>query len=123
MAYEWNMMKAKALYLLRRNSQHGFPSVSMATPLEMLPILSGAVSIWLIPAGFAVYTLGRSWGLWLAAAGFLLMTAGHAGFWSACVKNGGKRGFIASLMTLPDLLLILPAVLSGLIKHLSGRKY
>lgn len=123
MAYEWNMMKAKALYILRRNSRHGFPSVSMATPLEMVPVLSGAVSVWLIPVGLAMYAAGWSIGLLPAVAGLLLITAGHAGFWSASVKNGGKRGLIASLMTLPDLLLIIPAVLTGFAKHLSGRKY
>ena len=44
--YEWNMMKSKVLYILRRGSGHAVPSVSMATPLEMLPVLSGAVSVW-----------------------------------------------------------------------------
>ncbi len=123
MGYEWNMMKSKVLYLLRRGSDHAVPSVSMATPLEMLPVLSGAVSVWLIPTGLAVYAAGWQWGIWLAAAGFSILTAGHAGFWFASVREAGLRGVIASLMTLPDLVLIVPAVLSGVIMHMAGRKY
>lgn len=123
MGYEWNMMKSKVLYLLRRDSDHAVPSVSMATPLEMLPVLSGAVSVWLIPVGLATYAAGWMWGIWLAAAGFAILTAGHAGFWFASVRKAGMRGFIASLMTLPDLILIVPAALSGILKYLGGRKY
>ncbi|MCK5035859.1 MAG: glycosyltransferase family 2 protein [Candidatus Sabulitectum sp.] len=123
MRYEWNMMKSKVLYLLRRSSDHAIPSFSMATPLEMLPVLSGAVSVWFIPFGLSVYVAGWQSGIWLAAAGLLILTAGHAGFWFASVKEGGKRGFIASLMTLPDLTLIVPAVLSGFMVYIAGRKY
>ena len=123
MGYEWNMMKSKVLYLLRRSSGHAVPSVSMATPLEMLPVISGAAGVWLIPAGLVAYTAGWMWGIWLAAAGFSILTAGHAGFWFASVREAGMRGFIASLMTLPDLILIVPAALSGIIIHLAGRKY
>ncbi len=123
MGYEWNMMKSKVLYFLRRDSGHAVPSVSMATPLEMLPVLCGAVSVWFILAGLVVYATGCMWGIWLGAAGFLILTAGHAGFWLASVREGGMRGFIASLMTIPDLFLILPAVLSGVIMYMTGRKY
>ncbi len=123
MGYEWNMMKSKVLYLLRRSRGHAVPSVSMATPLEMLPVLCGAVSVWLMPAGLVVYAAGCSWGIPLAAAGFLIPAAGHAGFWFASVRAAGIRGLVASFMTLPDLLLIVPAVLSGVIMHLTGRKY
>ncbi len=123
MKYDWKMMKSKVLYLLRRSRDHAVPSVSMATPLEMLPVLSGAVSIWLIPAGLVVYAAASQWGIWLAAAGFLILTTGHAGFWLASIREAGMKGFKASLITLPDLLLIVPALLSGLIMHLSGRKY
>ena len=123
MGYEWNMMRSKILYLLRRSRDHAVPSVSMATPVEMLPVLAGAVSVWLIPAGFVAYAAGSLWGIWLAAVGLLILTAGHAGFWFASVRKAGMRGFIASLMTLPDLILIVPAVLSGIIMHLTGRKY
>ncbi|RKZ09377.1 hypothetical protein DRQ25_06650 [Candidatus Fermentibacteria bacterium] len=123
MRYDWNMMKSKVLYLLRRSRDHAVPSVSMATPLEMLPVLCGAVGVWSIPAGLAVYAAGCSWGIWLTAAGLSITAAGHAGFWFASVREAGKRGLIASFMTLPDLLLIVPAVLSGVIMHLTGRKY
>lgn len=123
MGYEWNMMRSKTLYLLRRGSSHAVPSVSMATPLEMLPVLSGAAGVWLIPAGLAAYAAGWIWGIWLAAVGFSILTAGHAGFWLASVREAGLRGFIASLMTLPDLFLIVPAVMSGVMKYLAGKKY
>lgn len=123
MRYEWNMMKSKILYLLRRGSGHAVPSVSMATPLEMLPVISGAAGVWLIPAGIAAYAAGWMWGILFAAAGFSILAAGHAGFWFASVREAGMRGFIASLMTLPDLMLIVPAALSGVVMYLAGRKY
>ncbi|MEN8209137.1 MAG: glycosyltransferase, partial [Candidatus Fermentibacteria bacterium] len=123
MGYEWNMMKSKVLYLLRRRSNHAVPSVSMATPLEMLPVLSGAVSIWLVPAGLIAFAAGWLWGIWLAVAGFSILTAGQAGFWFASVREGRFRGLIASIMTLPDLMLIIPAVLRGVFMYLTGRKY
>ncbi len=123
MGYEWNMMRSKVLYLLRRGSGHAVPSVSMATPLEMLPVLSGAAGVWLIPIGLTTYATGWLWGIWLAAAGFSILTAGHAGFWFASVREAGMRGFIASLLTLPDLILIVPAALSGVMKYLAGKKY
>ncbi len=123
MKYEWNMMKSKVLYFLRRDSEHAVPSVSMATPLEMLPVLSGAVSVWLLPAGLLIFASGSRQGLWLAAAALLILAAGHAGFWYASIRKAGYRGFIASLMTLPDLIFIIPAIIAGVFMHLSGRKY
>lgn len=123
MVYDWKMMKSKVLYLLRRSSGHAAPSVSMATPLEMLPVLSGAVSVWFIPVGLAAYAAGCLWGIWLAAAGFSILAAGHAGFWFASVREAGMKGFKASLISLPDLLLIVPALLCGIMMHLTGRKY
>jgi GT2 family glycosyltransferase len=122
-AYEWKMMKSKVLYLLRRGSGHASPSVSMATPLEMLPVLSGAVSIWLIPAGLVAFSAGWFYGLWLASAGFLFLAAGHSAFWLASIREGGKRGFLASLISMCDLFLVLPAGLCGIAAHLTGRKY
>jgi len=121
--YEWNMMRSKVLYILRRDSDHAVPSVSMATPVEMLPVISGAAGVWLTIAGFIAYAAGWPAGIWLAVAGLLILTAGQAGFWFASVREGGTRGFFAALITLPDLMLILPAVLSGLIMHLAGRKF
>ncbi|MCK5115956.1 MAG: glycosyltransferase [Candidatus Aegiribacteria sp.] len=123
MRYEWNMMRSKILYLLRRSRDHAVPSVSMATPVEMLPVLCGAACVWLIPVGLTAYAAGCLWGIWLGAAGFLILTAVHAGFWLASVREAGMRGLIASLITLPDLMLIVPAVVSGVIMHLTGRKY
>jgi glycosyltransferase involved in cell wall biosynthesis len=123
MRYEWRMMRAKALYLLRRNRKHGQPSVSMASPGEMIPVLTGAVGIWGIPAGLIALCLGSGTGLWIALAGFLVVAAGQAGFWSASVSRGGLRGAAASLITFPDLLLVAPAVACSLLLSLAGRKY
>jgi len=122
MRYDWRMMVSKTLYFLRRDSSHGSASVSMASPAEMKSLLLGAPGIWLIPAGLAA---AAEWspGLWIAAAGSLLVAAGHAAFWFSAVRRGGLRGLRASLLTLPDLALVLPALAAGCIRFLGGRRY
>jgi GT2 family glycosyltransferase len=121
--YEWRMMRAKALYLLRRNRSHGSPSISVASPGEMLPVTAGAAAVWGIPAGAAAMLLGAGWGVWVLLAGLAVVAAGHAGFWTACVRRGGVLGAKALLITFPDLLLVAPAVLYSLIASASGRRY
>jgi GT2 family glycosyltransferase len=123
MGYEWRMMRAKALYLFRRNRSHGSPSVSVASPGEMLPVLAGAAGVWGIPAGLLLLALGAASGLWVALAGLAVVTAGHAGFWLACLSSGDSRGAAAVLITFPDLLLITPAVICSAAMYLAGRKY
>jgi hypothetical protein len=39
------------------------------------------------------------------------------------VREGGLRGLRASLITFPDLAMILPATIHGVISYLAGRKY
>lgn len=123
MRYEWNMMVSKVLYLFRRDGGHGSPSVSMARPSEMLPVLLGAVALWPLLAGLALSAAGSGPGAGAALLGFGLIAAGHLGFWEAAVENGGWRGFRAVWITFPDLALVMPAFLFGLISHLTGRKY
>lgn len=123
MRYEWNMMRAKVLYMLRRGDGHGVPSVSMARPAEMIPVMTGAAGVWLIPAGLAALAAGLTPGGWIAAFGLAAVSAGHGGFWLRCVKLGGWRGFRAALISFPDLALILPAALAASARYLAGRKY
>ncbi len=123
MSYEWKMMRSKVLYLLRRDTGHGRPSVSMARPSEMLPVMTGAAGMWLAAAGLAVLAAGLRWGIWMTAAGAVTVIAGQAGFWFSSIRTGGWRGFRAIWITLPDLALVLPAALSGLISRIRGRKY
>jgi len=123
MRYEWRMIAAKALYMLRRDRGMGRPSISMASPGEMLPVLSGAVGAWGILAGLAAGLAGWAYGWLLSAIAFAVVTGGHLGFWTASVRQGGARGLAASAIVFPDLLLIVPAFLSAALRTLSGRRY
>ena len=123
MSYEWRMMRSKTLYLLRRDSLHAYPTVSMAKPHEMLPVIAGAAAVWLIPFGCAVRGWGYQAGLWIALAGLLTVVIGHAGFWFSAVRRGGLRGMLASLITFPDLALVVPAFFAAVFRRILGRKY
>jgi GT2 family glycosyltransferase len=123
MHYDWKMMIAKSLYLMRRGREHGTPSVSMASPGEMMPVITGAAGVWGIPFGISILLLGSSLGAWIALAGLSVVVLGHLGFWIASVKKGGMRGFLAGLITYPDLLLVAPALACAAILAVSGRKY
>lgn len=123
MSYEWNMMRSKALYLLRRDSEHSIPSVSMARPLEMLPVILGAAAVWPLVIGLVLAPLGLGPGPEAAAAGAAVIGAGQMGFWKEAVATGGWRGFRAVWITFPDLALILPASAAGWLSYLTGRKF
>lgn len=123
MSYEWNMMRAKALYLLRRDSEHSIPSVSMARPLEMLPVIIGAAAVWPLVIGLVLTLPGPGPGTGAAAAGAAVIAAGHMGFWKEAVATGGWRGFRALWITFPDLALILPASAAGWLSYITGRKF
>jgi len=123
LTYDWKMMRAKALYLLRRDSSHGEPSISMASPGEMMPTLSGAFGVWMSASGLAALAFGWFWGVYAAAAGLSVLFAGHMRFWIASIRHGGIRGFLACFITVPDLMLILPAAAAAILMNLSGRKY
>lgn len=121
--YEWNMMRAKALYILRRDPSRGAPSISVAGFREMLPVLSGAFFSWIFVWGLVLYAAGFFPGLPLAIGGFALAAAGQLPFVYHAVRDGGFRGMLASLYLFPDLLLVLPASAAAFIQYLSGRKY
>jgi GT2 family glycosyltransferase len=121
--YEWNMMRAKALYILRRNPERGAPSISVAGFSEMFPVLGGALFSW-----FAV-VCGILWaaGVSLAMNWFFIGLALSAGLQlPLCfhmIREGGSRGSRACLLVMPDLLLIVPASLSAVCSSIRGRRY
>lgn len=121
--YEWNMMRAKALYILRRNPERGAPSISVAGFSEMFPVLGGALFSW-----FAV-VCGILWaaGVSRAMNWFFIGLAVSAGLQlPLCfymTREGGFRGFRACLLVMPDLLLIVPASLSAVFSSIRGRRY
>jgi len=121
--YEWNMMRAKALYLLRRGSSRGAPSISVAGFREMLPVLTGAVFSWVFALGLLLWAAGLQIGLPAALAGLTFTVAGQVPFMFHAVADGGFRGARATAFILPDLLLVLPACVAALFLHLSGRRY
>ncbi len=115
--YEWNMMRAKALYILRRDRSRGAPSISVAGFGEMVPVLSGAVFSWVFIAGLVLFNIP------LLLAGLLLTLAGQLPFICYSVHDGGFRGLKACSFIFPDLLLIGPASLSALWSRIIGKKY
>ncbi len=121
MKYEWNMMRAKVLYLLRSDLRQG-ASLSMARPLEMLPSLLGAPAIWAALSGLVLWMFGAG-SMPMVAVALTVIVIGHFGFWKEAVREGGFRGLRASLLTFPDLALILPATIHGVISFMVGRKY
>jgi GT2 family glycosyltransferase len=123
LSYEWNMMMAKALYIIRRGRGRGAPSISVAGFSEMVPVLFGAVFSWLIPVGAILAAVGASWGLPLFLGGILLALGPQAPMLVHMVRAGGFRGFRAGFLLIPDLLMVLPASLSAAGAALSGRRY
>ena len=121
--YEWKMMKAKALHLLRRDKSCGTPSISVAGFREMIPVLSGALFSWVFVFGLCLWAAGLTQGLFIAAAGLLVTGAGQASFKYHAAHDGGFRGVRACLFILPDLLLIAPATVAAVIAYLAGRRY
>ena len=121
--YEWNMMKAKALYILRRDRSRGTPSISVAGFREMIPVLSGALFSWVFIIGLLLWAAGLSWGIFIAATGLFVTAAGQSLFKFHAVHDGGFRGARACLFILPDLLLIAPATAAAVLAYLAGRRY
>jgi hypothetical protein len=120
--YEWMIMTAKALLLIRnKRSDRKISSISMAKPMEMSVILLSGILIWLIPAGLLLWGLGNPSGLAVAGAGFLFVSLSHGFFWAAMVKDGHIRGLKAALVTFPDLMLLVPAILFSLRQSISRR--
>ena len=121
--YEWRMMRAKALYILRRDKSRGAPSVSVAGFREMISVLSGAVFSWISILGILLWFIGFHVGLYISVVSMLLTFCGQLPFIFFLVKDGGARGFRASFFILPDLLLIAPSMALAFLVSLSGRKY
>jgi len=121
--YEWNMMRAKALYILRRNPERGAPSISVAGFSEMFPVLGGAVFSWFAVASGILWAAGVNHaGLWFfpglaLGVGLQLPLCFHM------IREGGLRGFRACLLVMPDLLLIAPASLSAVFSAIRGKRY
>jgi GT2 family glycosyltransferase len=121
--YEWNMMRAKALYILRRDRSRGAPSVSVAGFREMTSVLSGALFSWIFILGLVLWVSGFQSGLLVAAGGFVVTAAGQTSFMLHAFQDGGFRGIRACLFILPDLLLICPAMVSAILSYVAGRRY
>lgn len=121
--YEWVMMRAKALYIMRRDPSRGAPSISVAGFREMFAVLAGAVFSWVFIVGLILAALGVSAGFPVALAGLAVTLAVQAPFMYHAVKDGDSRGALACLLVIPDLLLVLPACLNALFLYLAGRRY
>ncbi len=121
--YEWRMMKAKALYILRRDKSRGAPSVSVAGFREMISVLSGAIFSWTSVLGILFWFMGFTIGLYISVFSLLLTFCGQLPFIFFLIKDGGARGLRASFFILPDLLLIIPSMISAFVISLGGKKY
>lgn len=121
--YEWMIMRAKVLLMIRnRKNQQKIQTVSMAQPKEMLVVLLSGILIWSIPIGLVLYILGKPFGLVAAGVGLLFVSVSHGFFWASMLRDGGVRGFRATAVTFPDLMLLLPAILSSFCQVLLKRK-
>ncbi len=121
--YEWVMMTAKALYIMRRDPSRGAPSISVAGFREMFAVLAGAVFSWVFIIGLVLAAGGVSAGLSVALSGLAVTLAVQAPFIYHAVKDGGSRGVLACLLVIPDLLMVTPACLKALFMYLVGRRY
>lgn len=121
--YEWNMMRAKALYILRRNQDRGAPSISVAGFSEMLPVLSGALFSWIMMAGGILWAMGMQWASIVFAAGLALSLGLQFPLILRMIKAAGFRGLRAGLFVLPDLMLIFPASFAALLSSVAGKRY
>lgn len=122
MKYDWRMIRAKAMYVARRDRAHGRLSLSMAGVPEMASVAVGAASVWLAVAGAAA-SLAHPAGPALLAAGSAALLISQVRFWAASVAKGGLRGLRACLVGIPDLALVVPAVASAMAAILAGRRY
>ena len=126
LSYDWKMVIAKAMYLLRsgRGSKGEGRSLSMARPGELWTVSLGALLVWPALVGLLLTPLStRAFALpALLSCCALILT--HARFWLGMIGSAGWRGLVASLVTIPDLLLMVPAVLVSLFSFLVlGKRY
>lgn len=121
--YEWNMMRAKALYIMRRSPERGAPSISVAGFSEMFPVLGGALFSWVALVGGILWASGVSFGAGCFLPGLALAGGLQLPLCFHMVREGGVRGLRACLLVLPDLLLVAPASLSAVFSAISGKRY
>ncbi len=121
--YEWNMMRAKALYIIRRSGDRGAPSISVAGFSEMIPVLVGALFSWVTVAGGVLLAAGAAGAIHVLASGFVMTAGFQLPLLRRMVMAGRVRGLRAALLIFPDLLLILPASLAAVFSAMAGRKY
>jgi len=121
--YEWNMMRAKALYILRRSPERGAPSISVAGFSEMFPVLGGAFLSWFAVFAAILWAAGVSLAAWCLLFGVALGAALQLPLCFHMTREGGFRGLRACLLIVPDLLLIVPASLSAVFSAIRGRRY
>lgn len=121
--YEWNMMRAKALYILRRNPERGAPSISVAGFTEMFPVLGGALFSWMAVVCGIMWAAGESRAAFCSAAALAVGAGLQLPLCRHMVREGGKRGLRACLLVIPDLLLIAPASISAVFSAIAGKRY
>ena len=121
--YEWNMMRAKALYILRRNPERGAPSISVAGFSEMFPVLGGALFSWIALVFGILWAAGVSRSAGWFLIGLVLSAGLQLPLFLHMIREGGLRGLRACLLVMPDLLLIGPASLSAVFSAIRGRRY
>ena len=123
MGYEWRMMTAKmALLAGKAPGKPGSLTVSMARPSEMVPLLASSFLLWLVPAGLFLLLLGSDIGIWMAAVPAVLASFLQMPFWFSMISEGGWRGARAALITIPDLMMLMPAVVSSTLRALLARR-
>jgi GT2 family glycosyltransferase len=122
--YDWKMIIAKSMYLLRsgRGSRGEGPSLSMARPGELWAVSLGALLVWPALAALLLLPLSPRAVALPALLSICALILTHAGFWLGMIRAGGLRGLLACLITIPDLLLMVPAVLRSLFSFLVLRK-
>ena len=89
----------------------------------MFPVISGSVFSWVFIIGLLLIPFFRPIGVYLSVFGLLFTAIGQIPFKYYAVRDGGFRGVLACFFILPDLLLILPAVVSALFSFAGGKKY
>ena len=122
LGYEWSMVKAKVHHMLRRNTGHGPPSLSLAGPASMLAVASASLGTWPLAASLVLLALGAGWAVWPAAFSALMVLA-LLPFWASMIRAGGWRGLRACALSLAVHLVHLPAAAVAAAEHLTGRKY
>jgi len=123
MGYEWKMMRAKMGLISRRGSgKAGSLTVSMARPSEMKAVLASSLFIWLLPTGLLLLLLGMEAGAWIALASAAAVLSLQLAFWLSMIAEGGWKGVKAVLISIPDLLMLVPVGMLALFGRWRGAR-